>query len=416
VENDRVSLLARDAEIGDVLALVAEQHGLNVVSGENLTDRISVTLSDVLLDEALNVLLAVHGYTWTRRDGIVIVSKLAAGAPPLVQGRQLRVFELNYVAAEDVDRVIKGLLTPAGKSFALEAKADDKRRTSEQVVVEDVPEALSRIESYIRRIDQPPRQVLVEAHVLQISLKGDLRHGVNFEEVIRLSGSTLRLGSVGMVANPIATGGFARIEGGDLTAVVELLKSHTDAKTLAAPRLVVLNGQQARIQIGSKLGYLVMTTTQTATLQNVNFLETGVILNVTPTITQNNQILMHVRPEVSTGRVNADTGLPDSETTEVETRVMLHDGEAIIIGGLIQETDTLSESKIPLLGDLRYVGKLFAKSSMVTERSEIIIALRPCIAPYPYSPREIDVLHEVHQRAPTRFPPPTVDLPFPPAP
>src|SRR5690606_7175650 len=114
----------------------------------------------------------------------------------------------------------------------------------------------------------------------------------------------------------LSSSGFLRIEGSHLNALIEAVKSTTDAKTLASPKVAVLNGQQAKIQIGGKLGYLVTTTTQTSTMQNVNFLETGVILSVTPVITDDNQILMHVRPEVSSGRINSDTGLPDSETTE----------------------------------------------------------------------------------------------------
>ena len=146
--------------------------------------------------------------------------------------------------------------------------------------------------------------------------------------------------------------------------------------------MLAVNGQEARIQVGERLGYLVTTTTQTSTLQNVNFLDTGIVLTVTPVIADTGQILMNIVPKISTGRVNPDTGLPEEETTDVQTTVMLHDGQAMIIGGLITETDIDLQSKIPIAGDLWGVGKLFQRRVQTTERSEIIIALIPRIVPY----------------------------------
>jgi type II secretory pathway component GspD/PulD (secretin) len=101
--------------------------------------------------------------------------------------------------------------------------------------------------------------------------------------------------------------------------------------------VLVINGQEAKIQIGQQLGFRVTTTTETSTLQNVNFLDVGVILKVTPRITSDNQVLMLVHPEVSKGQVNPLTGLPESDTTTVESSVMLPDGQGMVIGGLIQE-------------------------------------------------------------------------------
>ncbi|MCH7687512.1 MAG: type II and III secretion system protein, partial [Planctomycetes bacterium] len=175
---------------------------------------------------------------------------------------------------------------------------------------------------------------------------------------------------------------FLGIDGTDLDALIEALTTTMDAKTLASPKILVLNGQEARIQIGAQLGYLVTTTTQTSTLQQVQFLDVGVVLRVTPQITDDNQVLMTVYPEVSSGQINEITGLPEEETTEVQTTVMLADGQGMIIGGLIQETDIENQSKIPLLGDLWLVGRLFQRKSVTRQRSEIIIALIPRIVPY----------------------------------
>ncbi|MCH7687513.1 MAG: secretin and TonB N-terminal domain-containing protein [Planctomycetes bacterium] len=164
----RISLIVRDAPIDHVLGLIAQQHGLNIVTSKAVTGQISVTLSDVPLDDALDAILRVNGYTWVRQKNILLITQITGESKvsPVLQGRQLRVFSLNYLSATDVDKVVQGLLSPIGQSFAIESDPLDKLRTREQIVVEDLPEYLRRVEAYISQIDLPPRQVLIEAHIL----------------------------------------------------------------------------------------------------------------------------------------------------------------------------------------------------------------------------------------------------------
>ena len=106
------------------------------------------------------------------------------------------------------------------------------------------------------------------------------------------------------------------------------------------------------------------------------------VLSVTPRITRDNRVLLRVKPEVSSGRVNIETGLPEEETSEVETSVLLRDGQGMVIGGLIQERDSNIQSKIHGLGDLHLIGKLFGHRELEKRRSEIIFVLTPHILPY----------------------------------
>jgi type IV pilus assembly protein PilQ len=382
----RLSLQVRQAPVTEVLALIAQQHGLNIVTGANVTGDVSVSLADAELEDAFDAILTVNGYSWVRQRNIIIVSKLqvGSGVSPALQGRAVRVFEMNYVAATDADAVavVKGLLSPVGKSFVTASSAKDQRKTREQLVVEDLPEYLARVESYLQQIDTPPRQVLIEARVLQVTLSDETRHGVDFGALLQLANTDVTLNTRGF-ANPNASPAFLLgIDGEDIGAVIEALQATTDAKTLASPKVLAVNGQEARLQIGERLGYLVTTTTQTSTLQNVNFLDTGVVLTVTPIISEDGRILMTVVPKISTGRVNPDTGLPSEETTDVATTVILGDGQAMIIGGLITETDSDIQSKVPVVGDLWGVGRLFQKRQAILQRREIIIALIPRILPY----------------------------------
>ena len=261
-------------------------------------------------------------------------------------------------------------------------------------MVDDLPAYVARIESYISQIDQPPRQVLIEVHILQIDLKDDLAHGVNFEALSKIANTNISIGTTGF-ANPAAPQAFFfETTGSNLLGLIEALQQTTDAKTLASPRILALNGQEARIQIGEQLGFRVTTTTETSTLESVEFLDVGVVLSITPRITRDGHVLMHVKPEVSNGSVNPETGLPEEETTEVETDVLLYDGHGMVIGGLIQERDENIQSKIPFLGDLPLVGALFQRRQVVKSRSEIVIVIIPHVLPFhpgPESRNRFDV-------------------------
>ncbi|HUQ69575.1 MAG TPA: type II and III secretion system protein [Planctomycetaceae bacterium] len=265
----------------------------------------------------------------------------------------------------------------------VESSPTDKRRTRDQLIIKDLPEYIERAADSLAQTDLPPRQVLIEAYVLQINLKDDLRHGVDIQAILaRIDNTRVSMKTVGF-ANPNASPAFFfGIDGTDLDVLVEAIKLTTDAKTLASPKVLVVNGQEARIQVGSQLGYFVTTTTQTSTMQQVDFLELGVVLKVTPQITDSGEILMHVKPEISSGQINPATGLPEEDTTQVETTVILPDGNGMIIGGLIKEGDTESQTKIPLVGDLWVVGRFFQRRTVHRERNEILIALVPRVVTY----------------------------------
>lgn len=379
---DKVTMEVPDVPITQVLNLIARQHGLNVVASADVTGQISVSLKDVNLDEALTAILRVNGYTWTQIGKTLIVSRIDPESPvsPLVQ-RQVKVFPLTYVGADDVSAVVTGLLSKVGKAIVTTAQPTNKLRTREQLVVEDLPAYVDRITRYIQSVDRPPRQVLIEAHVLRVELTDSTRHGVDFAALLRIAGSETALSTQGFT-NPAASPAFfLSIDGTDLGAVLEALKSTTDAKTLASPKVLAVNGQEAKIQIGERLGYLETTTTQTSTLQSVEFLETGIVLNVTPVIGDDGQVLMNIKPEISSGRVNPETGLPEEDTTEVQTTVLLRNDQAMIVGGLISEADVETQSKVPVLGDMWGIGRAFQRRSVERERSEIIIALIPRILP-----------------------------------
>ena len=265
---DQVTLVTRDAPLATVLSMIAQQQGLNVVTGEDISQHVNVTLNQVQLSDALDAILAVHGYTWVRHNNIITIASMGTErkTAPSVQGRMVRVFTLNYILASDVEKVVKGLMSPLGQTFTNKINLEEQRNAHEQIVVEDLPPYLDRIADYIAQVDTLPRQVVVEANILQVTLRDNNRHGVNFNQLARLNKSSIHFETMGLASGTTPASAM-RIQGTDLTGLIELLKSTNDTKTLASPKVAVVNGQKAKISVGGKLGYLLTTATNTSTLQ-----------------------------------------------------------------------------------------------------------------------------------------------------
>lgn len=386
-----VTISVRDTPLHALLAAVAEQQGLSIVVPSTLNISVTVTLQPTTLENALDAIMAVSNCSWSRTNDVIYVTSIDKETPQnfVTQGRVMKVFNLNHVSAKDVETVVTGLLSPVGRVFSKESAADNKLKSVEQVVVEDLPAYVARIADYIAQADEAPLQALVEVRLLQIRLADENSHGVQLEQLARGSGPEvwLKTQTFSDAANP---GAIFTVGGSHFDKVMDLLAKTTDSKTLASPRLLMTNGQESRLQIGSRLAFSTSTTTQTSTVQAVEFLDVGTVLTVTPQIGANGYILMEINPKVSTGEIDPISKLPNEDTTELNTTILIPDGHGVIIGGLIQESDIERQSKVPILGDLWLIGRLFQRRTFDRERTEVIVALMPRIVNSDLSPNAKD--------------------------
>lgn len=381
-EDGLISLQVRDGSLRQVVAMIAETQNLNIVFAGPGDVTVSASFDRQPWQTVLDALVNASGHTWAPQGSVIYVSSLEVAdyMPPSAGGQQVHVFELDFASAATVDQGVKGLLSPTGRSWYTEINSQSNVDTLESVTVADYPEYLARINQYICQIDQPPRQVLIQAHILQVDLDDTCKNGIDLNNLVRASNSGIQLRPLDFASGSAF---LARMDGGEINGIIELLQQTTDAKTLASPEISALNGQFSRMQIGDQLPYRNTATTQTASLQTAQFLDVGVVLEVTPRVTRDGRVMMRVRPEISSGeyRPEAD-GLPSKKTTEVETDVLLASGEGLVIGGLIQEVDSNRQNKLPWIGDIPYLGILFQRREVTKSRREIIVAIRPIVTPY----------------------------------
>jgi type II secretory pathway component GspD/PulD (secretin) len=174
--------------------------------------------------------------------------------------------------------------------------------------------------------------------------------------------------------------------------VLTFLKAIGKVKIISSPHIAVIDGEEAKIMVGTRQPYATSTVSQSETTSTTSwsaeFVDVGVTLTVTPNINKNGFVKMHIEPEVSTltdwFEITDDSGnvqirLPEVDTSNAETEVLVQDGRTIIIAGLIKDTESRKERKFPLLGDIPVVGNLFKSQSKSLETKEIVILLTPHI-------------------------------------
>lgn len=370
-ETRLVSLSAENMEVRDVLSMLAGSRPLNLVCGDEVQGRVSIELHDVPFEDALQAVVAMAGFEVTRRGDIHFVRRDPSGDPREALVRELRTYRLDYAQTEELLPTVQAHLSPLGEAIGYEPL-----RT---LVVEDRPEVLDRLDGLIAALDVAPRQVLIEAQIIEVRLSDDMSVGIDWSLVFSEgAGSGTADGQgFGAPASSGAEGFFVSWEEGDFSAVLQSLEGVEETRTLSAPRLLATDGSEAEIIIGDQLGFNVVTVVDNTVMQSVEFLDTGAQLRITPTITGDGYVLMKLHPELSDGAI--DKGLPSKNTSQVSTEVLVKDGHTLLIGGLIRERDEETRRGIPLLVRIPVLGALFGRTTRVRQTSELVTLITPHI-------------------------------------
>ena len=244
------------------------------------------------------------------------------------------------------------------------------------LVVEDMPEYVSRVESILAEVDVQPKQILIEAKVLEVTLDDSDTFGVDWARLFTTESGNGRVGVTGLTSKG-SPGLFFEIMTPHIEAALNTLETKGRVRTLSTPKLLALENQEASVIIGDRLGFKVTTTINQVTTESVEFLESGIILRVTPSVDAQGRVMLNIHPEVSNGKIN--DGIPSQTTTEVTTKFLANDGQTIFIGGLLKNSTTESRDGVPVLGSLPAIGSLFSKRERVSLNTETVVLITPYI-------------------------------------
>jgi MSHA type pilus biogenesis protein MshL len=386
---DRITLDIKGMDIVEVLKILASRAGMNMIVGKSVGGRVTVFLKDVDVWEAFETILLENDLAYEENGAIISVItakdyELRHGAR-FKEQTDTRVFNLNYAHADKLSGKLQDSVTKGVGSVQVDERTN-------KIAVTDYPDKLDRMAGLIAAFDEKTPQVLIDAQIIEINPSDKFTMGVDWDYWLK---KNLRLASsmpTANVANKLSIGTAAAgnlvSKDGQYKGIIDLLRTIGDTKILSSPRIMAMNNQEARIMVGTKEAYITSTVSQggtgtAVTAQNVNFVDVGIKLYVTPTINSEGFVMMKIRPEISSAERldilsnGQSTEIPIVTSSEAETEVTVKDGVTILIGGLRKDQRAKTVKKIPLLGDVPLVGFLFRNTSDDTSKSELVILLTP---------------------------------------
>lgn len=411
----QIDLHVKDLDLTKVLQLLSIQSQRNIIASRNVAGTVSADLYGVDFYEALDAILHTNGFGYREKGQFIYVYTTEEIAELDDQDRELvyEIVRLNYINAADASAFASPLLSGSG-SIALSGEVDDgfeptisdaganQSAHQDTLIIRDYAENVEQILNMIEKLDTRPKQVLVEATILQARLTEANAFGVDFAVFadLNLTDFTTPLGAVdelitgasgfdsgsslttspGNVTQGKSSMKFG-VVGSDAAVFVRALDSVTDTTVLAKPQVLVLNRQRVNLLVGERLGYLSTTATETSNTQTVEFLDVGTQLTLRPFISSDDFVRMELRPSVSDGSTSLVGGfvIPDTTTQELVSNVIVKSGQTVVLGGLFKEDTTVGRTNVPGLGNLPVVGGAFKGQDDDVTRSEVIFMIKPTI-------------------------------------
>jgi type II secretory pathway component GspD/PulD (secretin) len=369
----RISLAMIDTPLSEVMNMISREERVNILMSDAVDAEVSFNVFDLTVEEAIVAIANAAGYAVERRGGnFFIVERDDAGRYATSNLTQVRTFKLEYADPSALQTVLSPYLSEYGNMSVLAERM--------LITIEDAPDFLTRFEQLIRDIDHQPQQVLIEAKILEITLTSEDSYGIDWTDLFSINDSDGVLGTRGLDQPGTAgtTGFFLTLANDEIELLFSALEARGRVQTLSTPKLLSLEHQEASVIIGDRRGFQVTTTINQVTTETIQFLESGVILRVTPQVDRDGNVLLDIHPEVSTGNVDAN-GIPSQVTTEVTTQLIVPSGRTVFIGGLIKHNATRSENGVPGLRRIPGLKRLFASEERTENNSETIVLITPHI-------------------------------------
>lgn len=428
--------------------------GFNLVVHPEVSGSITLNLNNVTVREALSAVRDLYGYDFSESGyGIQILPKTL----------QTRIFPINYLNVRRLGR--SGMRVSSGTVSDGNADSDDNsegvtgtsnssevetssgsefwqelnhtlslmvnRDEDAQVVVDAhaglvivraLPTTMNQIQKYLERAELTvQKQVLIEAKIVEVTLKDGFQSGIDWSTLAARTGKNDVWGVQGSEAlsDTNLLGGIftLNVDAGDFTGALSLLETQGDLEVLSSPRIATVNNQKAVIKVGSDEFFVtdIKSTTNTTVTGSSDTPEieltpffSGIALDVTPQIGDNNDVTLHVHPTVTEVeekqkfvKLNDDEytlPLAFSTVRETDSIIRARSGQIVVIGGLMQNKSSETTSKVPLLGDIPLIGALFRQKRQEVVQSELVILIQPRIIDTQLPAERIDQLNKRYSR------------------
>ncbi len=403
----KISIDVNEVPIDTVIRQLAEQADLDIIKSPKVLGNVTVTLTDVPLEEALSNILTVHDCTYVLTENIMRIitsEEMVTKAEPILT----KTYKIVYADATEVVLALDKFKSPQGSVSSIKGTS--------YIIVTDTESKIREISALLDKIDRITPQILVEARIYDITSRDKLDLGINWYAGRRSSWAsgfpsdadiTVSKGGVDTYVqsktDPAILGGFTGSVAGktaattlgylnlglltnsiDIDALLKAEQEITEAKLLANPRILVLDNEQATFDIVTEHPYVERTISGSQITETVQFKEVGIKLVVTPHVTREGMIRLKIQPEfgIKIGDVQVSSNnVPKVDTRKVNTIALVGDSQTIVLGGMRKKDISKQINKIPLLGDIPLIGGLFRFEGEETAVTELVIFITPWIVP-----------------------------------
>ncbi|TLU75259.1 type IV pilus secretin PilQ [Mannheimia varigena] len=406
---DTISLAVKNAPTSLLLTYLAEETGKNIVLDDDIQTKSTLRLENKSINEIFKTLSKVNKLSFTQEADIVYISKKEEKSadlnsvsiahlqnniqnPPLVTSPKLitKTIKLNYAKASEV---IESLTKGSG-TFLSENGYIHFDERSNSLIIKDSAKSLQNIERLVKQLDQPTEQIAIEARIVTISSEHLQELGVRWGMFSRGTdhykfGGRLEGNGLSNVANnlnvnfPVANGASAVLQVASINSrVLDLelsaLEQENSVEIIASPRLLTTNKKPASIKQGTEIPYVMYNTKSEAT--DVEFKEAVLGLEVVPHLSTQNQILLDlIVTQNSPNTQSGSSGLITIDKQELNTQVFAKHGETIVLGGIFQHLTQKGEDKVPILGSIPFIKRLFSQTRDKISKRELVIFVTPYI-------------------------------------
>lgn len=429
---EKLSLNFQNIEVRALLQVIADFTNFNVVTSDTVTGSVTLRLKDVPWDQALDIILQAKGLGLRKSGNVILIApkdELAAKEKVELEAKaqianleplRTQSFQLNYTKAEDVAKGLAGQGSAGGggaatRILSTRGSVIAESRTN-QLFITDIPSKLEEIQSMIAKIDIPVRQVLIEARIVEAGdsfgrslgvklgstdLRG-LRGGVagygTPDVSVGIGGNMnaigLQTGQVSGTAVPFndtqfvnlpaigqnnysaatfAVSLFSAAANRFLNLEISALEADGRGKVVSSPRVITADQVKALIEQGEELPYQTATSSGATALQ---FRKANLKLEVTPQITPEGNVILDV--DVNKDSVGRSTAAGFAiDTKHVRTQILVENGGTVVIGGIFTQNERDDVTKVPLLGDIPFLGNLFKTKTRTTSKTELLVFLTP---------------------------------------
>jgi type IV pilus assembly protein PilQ len=411
---ERLSLNFQNVEVRAVLQVIADFTGLNIITSDTVSGNLTLRLKDVPWDQALDIVMQAKGLDMRKNGTVLWIAPkdelLTKEKLELEQKAQIaeleplrtETFQLNYQKAEAFKQIFGIDSAGGGRSILSKRGSAVVDPRTNQLFITDISSKLEEIRKLVQKTDIASRQVLIEARIVEaddkfsknlgaklsfglsdtinrnpVTVGGQLNPGVPpapiaiSSNAVNLPANGINGSNAGSVALTLFNAATTRFIGLELSA----LEADGKGKIISSPRVITADQLKALIEQGTELPYQ-QATSSGAT--SVAFRKANLKLEVTPQITPDGNVILDV--DVSKDSVGADTRAGFAiDTKHVKTQVLIDNGGTVVIGGIFQQTERDSVSKVPMFGDIPVVGNLFKTTGRTSDKTELLIFLTPRI-------------------------------------